>query len=254
MTSKSASILPPIVALLMLVAAWEGIVDIGWVQSFLLPSPSAIAKALFIDRAEFWTALRSTAWCTLCGFAASSLIGLLAAVAFSTSKLLHRALYPYAVFFQTVPIIAIAPLLVIWFGYGAPAVIVSSFIVAFFPMVANTLVGLRSTDPALVDLFRLYRASKGQMLLKLRLPFALPYILGGLKVVAGLAVIGTVVGEFVGGVGLGSVIDIARAQQRVDKVFAAVGLSALLGVFSVSAIDLASKTLLGRWHPSQRPS
>ena len=128
------------------------------------------------------------------------------------------------------PIIAIAPLLVIWFGYGMRTVIASAFIVSIFPVIANTLNGILSTDPALRDLFRLYGASPAVTLWKLRFPAALPQILTGLRIAGGLAVIGAIVGEFIGGQGLGSVVDVARTQQRTDKVFAAVLLASVLGL------------------------
>ena len=172
----------------------------------------------------------------------------------SSSRAIQRSFYPYAVFFQTVPIIAIAPLLVIWFGYGMKTVIASAFIVSIFPVIANTLTGLLSTDPALRDLFRLYGASTGVTLVKLRFPAALPQILTGLRVASGLAVIGAIVGEFIGGQGLGSVVDIARTQQRVDKVFAAVLLASVLGLALFGLINLISALTLRRWHASEQVS
>src|SRR5213075_2138516 len=131
-------------------------------------------------------------------FAGSALFGISIAVFLSSSRGIQRAFFPYAVFFQTVPIVAIAPLLVIWFGYGMRTVIASAFIVSIFPVIANTLTGLLSTDPALRDLFRLYGASPSATLWKLRLPAALPQILTGLRIAGGLAVIGAIVGEFIG--------------------------------------------------------
>src|SRR5262249_40925223 len=160
--------------------------------------------------------------------------------------------YPYAVFFQTVPVIAIAPLLVIWFGYGLPTVVASSFICGIFPVIASTLVGLQSTDPALLDLFRLYRATRTEALRKLKLPFALPAILTGARISAGLSVIGAIVGEFIGGGGLGGIVDEARTQQRVDRVFAAVLLASLLGLVFFGAIHGLSHFLLRKWHASEQ--
>ena len=155
-------------------------------------------------------------------------------------------------FFQTVPIIAIAPLLVIWFGYGTRTVVASAFVVSIFPVIANTLSGILSTEPALRDLFRLYGASTLVTLLKLRFPAALPQILTGLRVASGLAVIGAIVGEFIGGQGLGSVVDVARTQQRVDKVFAAVLLASVLGLALFGLINLVSYVTLRRWHASEQ--
>jgi NitT/TauT family transport system permease protein len=163
---------------------------------------------------------------------------------------LRRAFYPYAIFFQTVPVIAIAPLLVIWFGFGQPTVIASAFIVSIFPVIASTLLGLQSTEPALSDLFRLYSASRVDHLLKLRMPFALPHVFSGLRIASGLAVIGAIVGEFIGGGGLGSVVDAARTQQRIDKVFAAVLISSLLGLALVAIVNFSGWLVLRKWHAS----
>jgi NitT/TauT family transport system permease protein len=187
----------------------------------------------------------------LAGLAASAAIGVAAAVALSTSRWIERAFYPYAIFFQIVPIVAIAPLLVIWFGYGFRAVVAAAFIVSVFPVIANTLAGLRSVDPALRDLFRLYGAGRWARLAKLELPWALPSLLTGLRVAAGLAVIGAIVGEFVGGGGLGVVVLEAMRQQRTDLVFAAILHASALGLALFAAVNGASRLALRRWHASE---
>jgi NitT/TauT family transport system permease protein len=141
---------------------------------------------------------------------------------------------------------------VIWFGYGLRAVVAAAFIVSVFPVIANTLAGLQSVDPALRDLFRLYGASGWARLTKLSLPWALPNILTGLRIAAGLAVIGAIVGEFVGGGGLGVVVLEAMRQQRTDLVFAAVLHAAALGLGLFAAVSFASRTTLRRWHAQER--
>ena len=186
------------------------------------------------------------------GFLLSILVGVVAAIFFSISSFLRRAVYPYAVFFQTVPIIAIAPILVIWFGFGQPTVIASSFIASIFPVIASTLMGLQSTDPHLVDLFSLYGASRKDYLLKLKIPFALPHIFSGLRISAGLAIVGAIVGEFIGGGGLGSIVDSARTQQRLDLVFAAAMMSSLLGLVFIGFINYLSWLTLWRWDASEQ--
>jgi NitT/TauT family transport system permease protein len=143
-----------------------------------------------------------------------------------------------------VPIIAIAPLLVIWFGFGDPTVRASAFIVSLFPILANTLTGLQETDPHLKELFRLYKPSPWQLVLKLQIPSAVPYILTGIRISAGLAVIGAIVGEFIAGGGLGALIDAARTQQRVDLVFSGVLMSSVLALSLVFAIEALSRLLL----------
>lgn len=247
-------VLPPAVPLVVIFTAMELSVRMGWVRAFLVPTPTSVFHALFADGAgsrELWWALLQTTGGSLAGFALSAVVGLLVAVLLTSAGWVQRAFYPYAVFFQTVPIIAIAPLLVIWVGYDVRTVIASAFIVSVFPVIANTLTGLLSVDPALRDLFRLYGAGRLAMLWKLKLPSALPAILTGLRIAAGLAVIGAIVGEFITGAGLGGVIQIARQQQSVDRVFATLLLSALLGVVMFSLINLFGWLTLRHWHASE---
>lgn len=221
------------------------------VSPLLLPAPSAVALAAWLQSEILWPALASTTGAVLAGLSISAIAGVGAAVALSTSRWVERALYPYAIFFQIVPIVAIAPLLVIWFGYGQRAVIAAAFIVSVFPVIANTLAGLLSVDPDLRDLFRLYGAGRLARLLKLELPWAFPDLLTGLRVAAGLAVIGAIVGEFVGGGGLGVVVLEAMRQQRTDLVFAAILHASLLGLVLFAAVNGASRLLLRRWHVSE---
>jgi NitT/TauT family transport system permease protein len=237
---------------LVVTMAVEGLVRGGAIKAFLVPPPSAVFGTIVRDWRELLAALAKTSAGAVLGFALSTFTGIAIAVFLSSSRAIQEAFYPYAVFFQTVPIIAIAPLLVIWFGYGMRTVVASAFIVSIFPVIANTLDGILSTDPALRDLFRLYGASPALTLWRLRLPAALPQILTGVRIAGGLAVIGAIVGEFIGGQGLGSVIDIARTQQRTDKVFAAVLLASLLGLGIFGAINMVSRLVLRRWHVSEQ--
>jgi NitT/TauT family transport system permease protein len=247
-----AAALPPVAVLVVVLAALEVGVRVSDVPRFLVPPPSDVFRTLAREGGELWPAAAATAGTSLLGFVASAVFGIGAAVLLSSARWVQRAFYPYAVFFQTVPIIAVAPLLVIWIGYGWRTVAVSAFIVSAFPVVANTLTGLLSTDPALRDLFRLYGASRRATLLKLRLPYALPATLTGLRVAAGLAVIGSIVGEFIAGGGLGGVIDVARTQQRVDKVFAGILLASGLGLTLFLLVNLISRVALRNWHASEQ--
>ena len=244
--------LPPLIPLVVLTLAGEWIVRAGIVPSYLLPTPTAVFRAIWESRAELSQAMLKTSASALTGFGLSAVTGVGIAVLLSSSRWIQKALYPYAVFFQTVPIVAIAPLLVIWFGYGMRTVVASAFVVSLFPVIANTLTGILSTDPALRDLFRLYGASSRDTLVKLRFPAALPQILTGLRISSGLAVIDAIVGEFIGGEGIGSVVDVARTQQRVDKVFAAVLMASLLGLALFGLINVASALTLRRWHASEQ--
>jgi NitT/TauT family transport system permease protein len=225
-------------------------------EPFLLPTPGAVARAMILRRSDLLASLWTTAEAALIGFFASGVLGVGAGMILSASSLVRRAIYPYTVFFQTVPIVAIAPLLMIWCGPGLGAVALSAFIVSVFPVIANTLAGMLSTDPALEDLFRLYGASRWARLWKLKLPSALPSIFTGLRVAAGLAVIGTVVGEFLVGLfgpgeGLGVRIVSAKKQGRTDLVFAAVLIASLLGLAMFAGINAAAKLLLRHWHASE---
>ncbi len=245
-------VLPPIVPMIVIIAFAEVAVRAGWVRSFLIPAPSSVLMAL-VRESDLWSATLDTATAALVGFGMSAVFGVAIAILLSSGAWARRAFYPYAVFFQTVPIIAIAPLLVIWVGWNR-TVVASAFIVSIFPVIANALTGLMSTDPALRDLFRLYRATSRATLFKLKLPFALPHIFTGLRIAGGLAVIGAIVGEFITSGGIGGSVIISRQQNRVDKVFAGLILASLLGIVLFASINLASSLVLRRWHPSERES
>jgi NitT/TauT family transport system permease protein len=246
------TLLAPLIPLVLLTLIAEFLVRAGFVRAYLVPAPSAVLRAMIDSRVELLQALFATSVGSLAGFATSALTGIAIAVLLSSSRGVQRAFYPYAIFFQTVPLIAVAPLLVIWFGFGIRTVIASAFVASVFPVIANTLSGILSTDPPLRDLFRLYGASPLVTLFKLRLPAALPQVFTGLRVSAGLAVVGAIVGEFIAGGGLGSVVEIARTQQRIDKVFAAVLLASLLGLALFGLINLLSHLTLRHWHASEQ--
>lgn len=246
------NVVPPLIPISILIVAAEILVRSGVIPSFLVPAPSEVWQALIENKTELSQAAFSTASAALIGLALSFVFGASIAIVLSLSGFARKAFYPYAVFFQTVPIIAVAPILVIWFGFGQPTVIASAFIVSIFPIIASTLLGLQSTDPALVDLFRLYSASPFSIMLRLRLPFALPQIFAGLRIAAGLAVIGAIVGEFIAGGGLGAVVDAARTLQRIDQVFAAVLVSSLIGLTLIVIINYLSWWSLRNWHSSEQ--
>ena len=238
--------LPAWIFLLGLLSIWQWVVVQKWVAAYLLPSPLQI----FHTTQEMWpdilAATLGTAQSILWGLGLSLLIGVTSALLFFSIPIARRAILPFCIFFQTVPIIAIAPLLVIWFGYGQPTVNASAFIVSLFPILANTLTGLQETDPQLKELFRLYKPSRLQLIFKLQIPSAIPYIITGIKISAGLAVVGAIVGEFIAGGGLGSLIDAARTQQRVDLVFSGVFMSSALALSLIYTINLVSRLLFSR--------
>lgn len=239
-------VLPAFFSFLILTFLFELLVRQGVVNGTLFPAPSEVLKTLFELRTDFNSAFFETLLSVLAGLGLSLFVGNLLALLFSVSELLRRSILPFAIFFQTVPIIAIAPLLVIYFGFGAPTVIASSFIVSVFPIIANTLIGLESAPESQKDLFLLYHGTPLQTLLKLKIPCAYSYIYSGIKISSGLSIIGAIAGEFVGGGGLGSMIDSARTQQRVDIVFGALLLLSLMGLLFLGALTALHKMILSR--------
>lgn len=236
--------LKPLIPFAAIVILAEWLSRSGTVPLFLMPAPSQILQCVLDDSDTFKKAFIETSVASMSGLSLSMLVGLFSALILSYSKNVREMFYPYALFFQTVPIIAIAPILVIWLGYGMPTVIASSFIVSVFPVIANSVLGLLSTDEQLLSLFRMMDATPSQILFKLRLPFAVPQILGGFQIAGGLAVIGAIVGEFISGSGLGGLVDAARNQQRVDRVFASVCLAALLGILFFTFVSFLNRILL----------
>ncbi len=234
----------PLIPLVLVTSVAEWLSRNGKVPVFLMPAPSQVFQCMLDDPNSFKVAFAETAFSSISGLTMSMVVGLISALLLSFSRWIREMFYPYALFFQTVPIIAIAPILVIWLGYGLPTVIASSFIVSVFPVIANSVLGLLSTDSQLISLFRMLDATPLQILFRLRLPFALPQILGGFQIAGGLSVIGAIVGEFISGSGLGGLVDAARNQQRVDRVFASVLLAAFLGILFFSFISLLNRFLL----------
>jgi len=250
------NILPTIVVFILLIAAAEAYIRWRHIPQYLLPTPSAVAQAVVDNRAELASALWQTTRAALLGFGASAIFGIGIAIVLASSRVVGRAFYPYTIFFQTVPVVAIAPMLVFWFDPGLKSVAVCAFMVSAFPVITNTLAGLMSTEPALTDLFRLYRSGPMARLIKLRLPWALPNILTGLRISAGLAVIGAVVGEFAAAdlnqQGLGPKIQAWAKNGDTAEVFAAIVIASLLGLLMLSIINLLGYPLLRHWHASAK--
>lgn len=239
---------PPVIAVLLLVGLLEVGVTASFINPALLPPPSDILKTMWIMRGDFWAAFSQTALHTVWAYMLAAVVGSTLAFLFSLFSWARRAVLPFAIFFQTVPIIAISPLLVIYFGFGTATVVTSAVIVSLFPILANTLIGLDSVGTGELELFQLMGANRWQVLRKLRVPAAYVSIYSGLKVSAGLSVIGTVAGEFVAGGGLGGLIDAARTQQRIDIVFSALILLSILGLALIGALRWLHG-IMNRWRP-----
>lgn len=254
--NRALQILIPIAVGVAALAAWQFLVRAYDVPVYVLPAPSDIWIAFVQNFASLMASLWTTLSITLAAFALAVIGGVALAVLFSQSKLIETALYPYAVILQVTPVVAIAPLILIWVGFEHidRALLILAWIVAFFPILSNTTLGLRSADHNLIDLFRLYGASRWQILTKLQLPGALPYLLGAMKVSGGLALIGAVVAEFVAGSGTatGLAWRIVEAGNRLEiaKMFAALALLSVLGIALFFALSLLEYGLLRRWHES----
>src|SRR5437899_8463720 len=244
----------PIVLLGLGVLFWELIVRLKGLPPYVLPAPSLVFATLVSDWPILSESLAVTLATTLEGFALALIGGVGLALLFNLSRLIEYSLYPYAVILQVTPVVAIAPLLLIYLPQQA-AVLACAWIVAFFPVLANTTLGLNSVDHNLADLFRLYRASRARVLWLLKLPAALPYMLGGLKIAGGLSLIGAVVAEIAAGsagAGSGLAYRIAESGYRLNipRMFAALLLLSVSGIVIFFALSLLSYLLLRRWHES----
>lgn len=250
-------IVPPIVLGLLVLGVWEAVVRLLHVPPFLVPAPSAIAAAFMADS----TSLMQSAWTTLSitlqAFVLAVMGGVGLAILFTRSRWAAAALFPYAVILQVTPVVAIAPLVIIWVGYERVdlAQLILAWIVAFFPVLGNATLGLRSVEPGLRDVMRLYGASSWQVLWRLEIPSALPFILAGMRISGGLSLIGAVVAEFVAGSGAASGLAwrIIEAGNRLNtaKMFAALFLLSLLGIALFGVLSGLQHLVLRRWHASE---
>ncbi|WP_426422304.1 ABC transporter permease [Bradyrhizobium genosp. A] len=244
----------PVIVFAAGLATWELVVRIREIPPYVLPAPSVIFLTLIKDWSVLSQSLATTLLTTLEGFIAASIGGIALALLFNHSKWVEHSLFPYAVVLQVTPVIAIAPLLLIYLEQQT-AVVVCAFIVAFFPVLSNTTLGLNSVDRNLAGLFQLYGASPPQTLRFLKLPAALPYILGGLRIAGGLSLIGAVVAEIAAGTagaGSGLAYRIAESGYRLNipRMFAALLLLSLAGIVIYGVLALVSHLVLRRWHES----
>lgn len=249
-------ILAPLAVGLLVLALWEGGVRLFQVPPYLLPGPWLVLQTLLQEWPQLFPSLLITLQITVVAFMAATVSGLVIAVLFTQSKWIERSFFPYAVILQTTPIVAIAPIIIIWFKNNTfAALVVCAWIVAFFPIVSNTTLGLNSADHNLQNLFRLYGASRWQTLWHLRLPSAMPYFLGGLRISGGLALIGAVVAEFVAGTGgarsgIAYQILMSSYNLQIPRMFAALAMTTLLGVLIFVGLTVLSDRLLNQWHES----
>ncbi len=253
---KAATWLGPPVGLFVLVlTVWQLATTLFRVPAYLFPTPAAVWQIAREQRADLMQALLITGSAAGLGFLSSLVAGFVIALAFSQSPLIRRSCYPYAIFLQTVPVVAIAPLIITWFGFGFRSVVIVSFMIGLFPIITNTTTGLLAVDPRFLELFQIYNASRWQILWKLRVPNCVPFLVAGAKTSSGLAVIGAIVGEFFVGFGsdshgLGYFITQASGQLKTDLLFASVLTCTLLGLTVFVLVNVVGMIVLRRWNAS----
>jgi NitT/TauT family transport system permease protein len=251
---------PPTAVFAAMIGIWYGVsyLLLDPDRRFLVPPPHDVIQVAFLDPdnlQELLAALWLSTKVAFIGLFVAILVGVLLAVAMSQARWIERSLYPYAVLTETVPVLAMVPLFGFWFGFGNFSRVLVVVIFCIFPIIANTLFGLQSVDQEHHDLFTLHRAGRLTRLWKLQLPAALPSIFTGLRIAAGLAVIGAIVGDFVfrqGDPGIGILIDLYRARLQSELLFAAIILSSLLGVIVFWFFGFLARRVIGNWHQSAR--
>ncbi|HET7263625.1 MAG TPA: ABC transporter permease [bacterium] len=244
--------IPAAIFFLLLLVAWQVVVDTRHVSDFILPSPLVILRTTL----RYFPLMMRHTWTTTyeitLGFVIGNAIAVAAALLIVNSRLVEKAFYPLLIASQTIPKVAIAPLFIIWFGSGITPKVVITAVICFFPTVVNTVQGLKATDENAIDLLRLVAASRVQVFTKLQFPNALPYFFAGLKISIALAVIGAIIGEWVGAnSGLGYVILYSTQTLRTDFLFSALFLISVLGVVLYLAVVLLER--LFSWRASDRP-
>jgi len=249
-------IVAPVLVGVLLLVIWQMTCTLGHIPSYLVPAPSVIATQFVQDAPLLLGSLLATLKITLLAFLCATILGVLIALLFVQSPLIEASLFPYAILLQVTPIVAIAPLIIIWVKNMTAALVLCAMLVALFPMISNTVLGLRSVNSGLIHLFRINRASRWQTLVRLRIPSALPYFFGGLRISSGLSLIGAVVAEFVagtGGNGAGLAYQILQAgfQLNIPRLFAALLLITLTGVILFGITDWMARICLRGWHESQ---
>jgi NitT/TauT family transport system permease protein len=248
-------VIAPVVVGVLVLGLWEAAVRFEGIPPYILPGPILIGRTLVADWATLADSLLITLRITAEALTAAVVVGVSLAVIFTQSRWLEKSLFPYAVVLQVTPVVAIAPLIIIWVGDINASLLICAWIVAFFPILSNTILGLNSADHNLLNLFQLYGASRWQTLWRLRLPAALPYFLAGLKISGGLALIGAVVAEFVAGTG-GSASGLAYRilesgyQLKIPRMFAALFLISASGIVIFLITSAIAHFALRHWHES----
>ncbi|MBC7576051.1 MAG: ABC transporter permease [Tardiphaga sp.] len=248
----NAAWLRPFILLIMIIVAWDLSIRVFHIPAYQIPAPGDVVKVLWTDWPELLSQTWPTTYATIAGFLLSALFGVPVAMLIAGSRTVESYVYPLLVFSQSIPKVAIAPLLVVWFGFGIVPKIIAAFLLGFFPVVVSAVQGFKSVDPDMVDLARAMKGSRFSVFCAVNLPHALPAIFSGLKVSVTLAVVGAVVGEFVGSnSGIGYVLQRSIGTFDLPTMFAALVILALLGVLLFWIVDRIERFAIP-WHVSQR--
>lgn len=252
---RRGTLIGPMIAFVVFMGLWQFVPMILDLKPFILPKPTDVLNAAIQDWDLLWPAIQITITESVIGFVLSAVIGIGVSILLASSRILEISLYPYAVILQTIPVVAIAPIVVIWFGSGFNSIVMIAFLIGFFPVISNALMGLNSVDKHMGDLFTLYNASKWQTMWKLRIPAAMPYIMSGLKVSCTLAIVGAITGEYIAGIGggkggLGYAITVAAVQLKTPYLFACAISGAIFGIGFYLLVSWFSRFVLSSWHES----
>lgn len=250
------SFLWPVLFGLLLLLGWYGAISLFGIPEYQLPPLHRIVEAGIEERAVLWTGALQTTFACLVGFLCSVVGGLVLSVLLASSRWAYQGVYPYILLLKMTPIIVLAPIIILWAGQGLVSITIITFLVCFFPIVANTTMGLRSTDTNHLDLFTVYKANRWQQMLWLRVPGALPYFMSGLRIAAALTPIGALYGDTIAGMGssdeagLGFVVMIFSAQFKVPALFASAFVACAIGFLFVGLVNFLSWRALHKWHES----
>lgn len=254
--SKLSKFVWPVIFGAAFVGIWYSIIALFEVEEFLLPSPHVVVEASQKEFDTLFSGARQTLYACVIGFVVSIVGGFSLSLLLTSAKWIYEGLYPWILIIKMMPIIAIAPIIIIWVGHGINSIMVITFLICFFPIVANTTMGLLSTDRNLLDLFRISNASKAQEMVHLRIPYAMPYFLTGLKIAAALTPIGALYGETLAGSGTGSkgglgfLVTIYSSQIKIPALFSCAFTACIVGFIFVGIVNLMSWFILHKWHDS----
>ncbi|RDV29231.1 ABC transporter permease [Alteromonas aestuariivivens] len=260
MNATVSRIFPPAIVGVSLIAIWYLVIYLFDIPIFQLPAPHDIIEAGSQEQSTLISGALQTTLACLIGFFTSLLGGVLISVLLAYSSWAYKGFYPYILLLKMMPVIVLAPIIILWFGQGLASITVITFLICFFPIVANTTMGLCSTDKNLVDVFRVYNSSARDEMLKLRIPYAMPYFLTGLKVAAALTPIGALYGDTVAGMGSGSdaglgfVVVVFSSQLKIPALYAAAFTACFIGFLFVSLVNILHWRLLHKWHDSYAQS